>query len=305
MTKKGKKIMFTLICKNCRQNFRVYLYDKNRKYCCQECYHESRKGRKYPKRLYPNWGTSGKKFPKGKYPNHGMRNKKLSKKQIEELSNRQIERFKDPKKREKHSKACKGKCGGWTKGLSANPLKENYDQRMAKVVEAGKKAKRLPESRKKMSDSVKAAFDNSEYRKKRIKIANELWADPEFRKKQDKARLKNWADPEHQKMMTKAWNRKPNNLEKFYNEMTPDIVRYVGDGELFITTNKKPHNPDFKVSNQRKVIELFGNYWHEGEDTEELIREYTEVGWGCIIFWENEVYNEPEKVLKKTLKFIK
>jgi len=118
---------------------------------------------------------------------------------------------------------------------------------------------------------------------------------------------KKWQDPEFQKKVTNALNLKPNNLEKLFDKLTPDTVRYIGNGQFFITTKIRTHNPDFKVHSQKKVIELFGDYWHEGEDPKDIIREYNEVGYKCLVFWEKEIYrakNEP-KYLEEILKEIK
>jgi len=139
------------------------------------------------------------------------------------------------------------------------------------------------------------------FREKMIKIFN----CPEFIAKSSEDKKKKWQNPEYQKMMAIARDMKPNNLEQFFNKLTPNAVRYVGDFNFFITTNKQTHNPDFKVKGQKKIIELFGDYWHRGEDPNELIREYKEVDWDCKIFWESEVYNKTEEVIAEVKTFVK
>ena len=37
---------------------------------------------------------------------------------------------------------------------------------------------------------------------------------------------------------------------------------------------------------------------------EDLIKDYREIGFDCIIFWESDVYTNTNTVLEKTLKFI-
>jgi len=63
--------------------------------------------------------------------------------------------------------------------------------------------------------------------------------------------------------------------------------------------------PDFvNVNGKKVVIEVFGEYWHKRDDipyfqTEEgRIRIFRKYGWGAIIFWENEIYDE-EYVISK------
>lgn len=141
---------------------------------------------------------------------------------------------------------------------------------------------------KKISDKLKITLQKPEIKKQRSIIAANLWKNPEYQQK-----------------MAKALFLKPNKLEQFFNEITPDCVRYTGDGQFFIITKKRTHNPDCKIKGQKKVIELFGEYWHKKEELEELIKEYAEVDWECLILWESEIYNETEKVKKQVDDFIK
>jgi len=112
--------------------------------------------------------------------------------------------------------------------------------------------------------------------------------------------------------------------EKIFDEITPDDVKYVGNKAWGIRTKKKKRYPDFKITGQNKVIEIFGIYWHDifkvkhfgkPDDPNDRIQEYKEVGLECIVFWEYEIleinrfggYPKPNlnRVLKRTLEFIK
>ena len=115
-----------------------------------------------------------------------------------------------------------------------------------------------------------------------------------------------WQDPEFINKMMDGWNRRPTNPEKVFDKITSDIVRYVGNGEFWRKTKKKhARNPDFKVTGQNKVIEIYGDYWHRNHDPKDIIREYKEIGLDCLVFWEHEVYKEPERILEETSEFIK
>jgi len=100
--------------------------------------------------------------------------------------------------------------------------------------------------------------------------------------------------------LEKACKRRPTNPEKVFDELTPEYVRYVGNGKWW----RNHHNPDFKVTGQNKVIEIYGDYWHRNDNPEDRIREYKEMNLDCIVFWEHEVYKEPERILKEVEKFI-
>lgn len=158
----------------------------------------------------------------------------------------------------------------WNTGLSVDSSKENYDPRLAESIKNTKRTHNRPEVKAKMSRNQK----------------------------------KQWTNLEYQKKMAESRDLKPNRLERIFDELTPNIIRYVGNGQLFIVTNERTHNPDFKVTGQQKIIEIWGDYHHRGHIKEEWIEEYAEVGFDCIIFWEREILKEYKRVLNETLKFI-
>lgn len=90
-----------------------------------------------------------------------------------------------------------------------------------------------------------------------------------------------------------------NGLERFFNKITSSKIVYVGDRRLWIKTKKGNRNPDFMVEGQKTGIELFGDYWHKGENPQDKIKEYNDVGYKCLIFWESEVYNNTGKAIEK------
>jgi len=161
------------------------------------------------------------------------------------------------------------------------------------------------EVKKKMSETRKKGWQDPEVWERYSKARKKMWQDPRFRKKVCGTHLKNWQNPEFQEMMAIARNMKPNNLEQFFDEITPDSIRYTGGGGFFIRCKNRVYLPDFKIKGQRKIIELFGDYWHKGEDPNNMIKEYAEAGWKCKVFWEHEVYNKTERVLDETMGFIK
>lgn len=107
------------------------------------------------------------------------------------------------------------------------------------------------------------------------------------------------------KILPKANEIKPNKLEKFFDDMTPPNIRYIGNGTWWrLLPNGKRKNPDFKVTGENKVIEVYGDYWHRNDDPQELIDLYKQIGIDCLVIWENEIYNQPQLVLGKVNDFI-
>ncbi|RJQ27113.1 hypothetical protein C4577_02225 [Candidatus Parcubacteria bacterium] len=65
---------------------------------------------------------------------------------------------------------------------------------------------------------------------------------------------------------------------------------YTGSRSFWIDfLNDKRKNPDFTSFELNKVIEVFGRYWHKDEDPNDLIKQYKDVGWDCLVLWEDEV----------------
>ena len=97
-----------------------------------------------------------------------------------------------------------------------------------------------------------------------------------------------------------AWNKaclkashiKPNGKEIFMmdllNNLFPDQYKYVGDGEVIIGGK----NPDFiNVNGQKKVIEYYGDRWHQGDNPQDRIDVFADYGFDCLIIWGSELKN--------------
>ena len=174
-----------------------------------------------------------------------------------------------------------------------------------KISEQAKARWKNPKYRKKVSKAIKLAQNRPEVRKRNSERAKIIFNQPEMKKKNSERMNKLWADPEHIRKFLKATNKRPTYPESIFDEMTPEIVRYVGNRAWWRKLEDgKNHNPDFKVTGQNKVIEIFGDYWHKGEDPQELIDLYALAGLDCLVFWESEIYENPEQVIEKVDDFI-
>ena len=223
--------------------------------------------------------------------------------------------------------------GGWNRGLTKE-TSESVARRGKKMK--GKHWKWSEQYKKKRSETQTKLWQNPIYREHMSKIHTGHIVSEDTKKKLSKANVgkqyskelypnfgkrnklhseitkkkisisikKIWQDPKFQKTIAKALNLKPNNLEKFFDKLTPKSIKYTGNRRFWITTKRGARNPDFKVKGQNKIIEVFGDYWHKREDPNITIKEYAEVGWECIVFWENQIYSKTKKVLGEILKFI-
>jgi hypothetical protein len=100
----------------------------------------------------------------------------------------------------------------------------------------------------------------------------------------------------------------PNKLEQLFDQLTPNQVRFVGDGGLWVALpNGKRKNPDFEVVDQRKVIELFGDRWHRVlnyTDPEALIQMFWRVGIECLVIWESQFHENRDGVIETVRDFL-
>jgi len=87
-----------------------------------------------------------------------------------------------------------------------------------------------------------------------------------------------------------------------------DPYKYTGDGALWIGGL----NPDFAhCGDKKKLIELFGDYWHEGDvlktrgwKSTEFGRKavFSQLGYDTLIIWESEL-KDKKKVIEKIKEF--
>lgn len=108
-----------------------------------------------------------------------------------------------------------------------------------------------------------------------------------------------------------ASNRKPNGLEVSLINIIKETglpYKYVGNGTKLIGKKK----PDFINTNgEKKVIELFGRYWHDPEvnsylrssvTMEKKINHYHIYGYKCLVIWDEEL-REVDNLVKKIRDF--
>lgn len=114
-----------------------------------------------------------------------------------------------------------------------------------------------------------------------------------------------YSNPEYIKRKLKAIAKRPTIPEKIFDDMTPEIIRYVGNRAWWrYLPNGKNSNPDFKVTGQNKVIFVHGDYWHRNDNPQELINLYKQIGFKCLVIWENEIHKKPEMVKEKVNNFM-
>ncbi|GAI94480.1 unnamed protein product, partial [marine sediment metagenome] len=109
-------------------------------------------------------------------------------------------------------------------------------------------------------------------------------------------------DPEFAKKRFAGCHMQPNKAEKQLSELLAANslpYRYVGNGEVVFGGK----NPDFiNVDGQKKLIEVFGVYWHDPFDVARRTEHFRQYGFSTLCIWEDEL-KEPEKVVAKIKSF--
>lgn len=93
---------------------------------------------------------------------------------------------------------------------------------------------------------------------------------------------------EHKKALWGGWKRSLTKPEIKVLNSHSDLT-YTGDGKMWIKfLDGKNKNPDIKC-NDKKFIEVYGDYWHKGEESKDLVKKYNDIGLDCLVLWEKEI----------------
>lgn len=254
----------------------------------------------------------GNKYIRGHNPVSGMRGKHHSEEWKREKSLQQKKMWQNPSYREGmhlahigHPNLSKGKSRSKEtvekirKAQTKLWQDPKYRERQIKALLKGMKLKReapeYQEYRKHLSESLQGRHFSKEWKRKISLTKIESWKDPTFRKKMIKALFKG-----NKKRPTKPEKK----LRRGLNKLFPGEYKYVGDGQFIIGGR----NPDFiNVNSQKKIIELFGDYWHgkkrtgrtRKQEENRRIKYFAEYGYKTLIVWERELQNIPR--LKRRL----
>lgn len=181
----------------------------------------------------------------------------------------------------------------WKNKLSLAKLGKPSPRKGKHLSEASKKKLHDANIGKKLSEETKlkiglAAKGRKTSEDTKIKISNAVkghWKNEKITEKRRKAFLIHPNKPE-----TIVLN--------LLNKLFPNKWKFTGDLSLMI--NGK--NPDFAHVKQKKLIELFGDYWHKGQNPKDRENIFKPFGYRTLIIWENELKNL-NKVSSKIKKF--
>ena len=175
------------------------------------------------------------------------------------------------------------------------------EEHKLKLSKAGRRRKHSEETKKKISKSKIGILRSQEIKEKisislkgniiSLKTKEKLRLAGKRLKEETGRRSKElWKNSDYVSKQMKARNVYPNKeekrLESILNKFFPNEYKYVGDGE-FILAGKCP---DFvNVNGKKKIIELYGEYWHRNDDPQDRIDLFKQYGYDTLVIWEREL----------------
>lgn len=153
-----------------------------------------------------------------------------------------------------------------------------------------------PTYRKNVIKSLKRKVFSKEQREKISVAMKKRFLNPVFKSKVIERLSKFWSPPPA--LFQKRPNKQEQKLIGFLDEHNFPF-EYVGDGKVVI----ERYCPDFIDCNgSKKIIELFGSYWHTPEDIEVREKTYGKYGFQMLVVWDNEL-SDKKALLDKISSF--
>lgn len=147
------------------------------------------------------------------------------------------------------------------------------------------------EERTKTSESTKRYFDNPD-NTDAVSLSR------------SKANVTKWKNPEYAKARLKNMAGTKNKIETYFHSFFEDVLDYSSGVLVEQLTNGKYMTPDFQVKGTKKLIEVFGDYWHKDEDPIHRINAWKSLGYDCIVIWESSIKDDLDTVKTRVHKYV-
>lgn len=151
-----------------------------------------------------------------------------------------------------------------------------------------------PQRREIMKEKIKASWQRDGFKDQLRDVHKKRWAsNNELRQRYSMMMKSLLADPTIRKervsnFMRVMSQKSPNDLEKKYIMLFdlyfPGQLLFTGDGKVIINGRC----PDFVHTAEKKIIEIFGVYWHGRGDEPERVGFFGQQGYDTLVIWENE-----------------
>jgi hypothetical protein len=119
----------------------------------------------------------------------------------------------------------------------------------------------------------------------------------ESKRKNSEAKKKAWKDPEYARkcLVINSPNKMELKLNDILDRLYPGEWKFVGNGEVVIDGKC----PDFiNINGQKKIIELYGERWHQNHDPQDRINVFKPFGYETLVIWSKELWNTNDLIDK-------
>lgn len=176
------------------------------------------------------------------------------------------------------------------------------------------------------SEHQKKTHSTKEFKEKQSMSIKKIWTDPKVRKRMLKGNLKandsrsanmtkQWTDPVLRKKRLEGIRRARSNMRTGQNRSEAKLEKILIEcGYRYIYTGSSrgieysigPFYPDFVHCREKRIIELFSNFWHTDEAAKERdsrkLKCFKLYGYKVLIIWDYELKDvDAIKKLKKRI----
>jgi hypothetical protein len=198
----------------------------------------------------------------------------------------------------RHSEATRQKMSNTRTGhITSTATRKKISAKLKgrKILWSDKIAKTVLAQSKEISTRMKALWKKPEFRRA-ITDKNKTFGNlPQEKSRRSKEQKTRWSDPFFAERVVRATfdaaNKTPNGAERklmqIIESVLPGEYTFVGDGTVLVGRRC----PDYISSDHKKLIELFGDYWHRGKNPQDRIDYFTRYGYKTLVVWESELDN--------------